>query len=115
MVTTTDTMPPVRAAHMDSIRLLCERYRIRALFVFGSAVHGTFDPDTSNLGFLVDLGEYGDDIADRYFGLKEGLERLFGRSVDLITVRSKGYPAFLSEIEATKLPIYAAQIAMSLG
>lgn len=101
-------MPPIIASHLDELQAICRRYGVQRLDVFGSAAHGTFDLDTSDLDFLVDLGEYGDDLADRYFGLKEDLEWLFRRSVDLITVRSKGHPAFLSEVEATKLAIYAA-------
>lgn len=101
-------MPPIIASHLDEIRTICRRHGVQRLDVFGSAVHGTFEPDTSDLDFLVDLGGYSDDLADRYFDLKDALENLFGCSVDLITVRAKGHPAFRSEVEATKLPIYAA-------
>lgn len=107
-MTTTATLPPELTDHLDGIRTLCERFRIQALYIFGSAVHGTFDPAISDLDFMVDLGEYGTDVAARYFDLLWALEALLEREVDLITVRSRGDTAFLAEAEATRVEVYAA-------
>lgn len=101
-------MPPIITSHMDEIRAICQRYGVETLYVFGSAANGTFDPATSDLDFMVDLGAYGNDVAARYFDLYEALQTLFEREIDLITVRSRGDSNFLAEVEATRSEIYAA-------
>ena len=72
---------------MPAIAEACRRHRVVRLDVFGSAARGTnFDPLESDADFVVDLGEdYG---LDEYLGLKADLERMLGRSVDLVTRRS---------------------------
>lgn len=92
----------------DAIVDLCERYGIRRLALFGSAAKGMFDPATSDLDFIVDLGEYDPGVARRYLGLIVALEQLFGRHVDVVTVRSIQSPAFRDEVKATSRVIYDA-------
>ncbi len=105
---TTSILPSELTDHLDEVRRLCERYAIKELYIFGSAVQGTFNPATSDFDFMVDLGEYGTDVAARYFDLLWALEALLEREVDLITVRSRGDTAFLAEAEATRVAVYAA-------
>ncbi len=67
------------------IALLCRRYGVRRLEVFGSAARGAdFDPASSDADFLVDF-EPGSDMSPlkQFFGLAEDLQALLGRSVDL--------------------------------
>lgn len=90
----------------DEIAALCRTYRIRALWVFGSAVTDAFDPETSDLDFLVDLGAYDDDVARRYVGLANGLEALLGRDVDLVSVGGLTKPRFREAVERTRVLIY---------
>ncbi len=101
-------LPEELTSHLDGIQALCERYRMRTLYVFGSAVHGTFDPATSDLDFLVDLGEYDAGVLGRFLDFQDELARLLGRDIDLITVGSTGHRRFLNEVHATKVSIYAA-------
>jgi predicted nucleotidyltransferase len=64
---------------------LCRRYGVARLSVFGSAANDRFDPDTSDLDFLVSFMALPPGRrADAYFGLLEGLEDLFGREIDLV-------------------------------
>lgn len=95
----------------DEIAALCREYGVRALWVFGSATTDRFDPATSDIDFLVDLGEYEVAIARRYSGLLHALEAALGRSVDLITVRSTMNPYFREELEETKVLVYGARKA----
>ena len=87
---------------------LCDRYRVERLYLFGSAASGRFDAQSSDLDFLVSFvdreptGEY----ADRYLDFADGLERLFGRRVDLVTEQSIRNPYFRRELEATRQLIY---------
>jgi len=73
---------------IDSNRLteLCEEYGVERLEVFGSFVHGHTTPD-SDLDVLVTfLPDAGTGL--RIVSLQQALERLCGRSVDLLTRRS---------------------------
>ena len=72
--------------HRAEIALLCHRYSVRQLRVFGSAARGSdFDPDRSDADFLVDFARNGDlPPLQQYLGFAEALERLLGRPVDLV-------------------------------
>ena len=91
-----------------ALAVLCQKYRVRRLYLFGSAVLGHFDAGRSDLDFLVSFfdrqptGEY----ADRYLGLAEGLEQLFHRPVDLVTEESIRNPYFRREVESTRQLVY---------
>jgi len=71
-------------------------------------VRDDFDSAQSYFDFLVEFlplqpGEY----ADSYFGLLEGLEKLFGRDVDLAMTSAVKNPYFLENIESSRVPVYA--------
>lgn len=92
----------------DAIASLCRRFRVRRLSVFGSAAVGPFDPDRSDVDFLVEFEEGADDLFDAYFGLKEGLERLLERPVDLVMSKSLENPHFAASVERSRRELYAA-------
>ena len=91
------------------LKLLCERFRVKRLELFGSATRADFDVETSDVDFLVEFlplqpGEY----ADAYFGLLEGLQDLFDRRVDLLMPGAVKNPYFLEAINKTRRVLYAA-------
>ena len=93
----------------EQIAQLCRQYHVRRLALFGSALGRDFDPEQSDVDFLVEFeplpaGTY----ADTYFGLLLALERLFGRKVDLVEPESVRNPYFRQEIAATQETLYAA-------
>ncbi len=90
----------------DAIVALCRQYGVQRLAVFGSAVKGTFDPATSDLDFVVDLGGYERGVARRYLGLIVALQALLGRDVDVVTIHPGTSDIFRSEIERTAVTIY---------
>ena len=93
----------------EAVAAQCRRFGVRRLELFGSAVKGTFDPETSDLDFLVVFETEGPrGAADRYFGLKEGLEGVFGRKVDLVELAAIRNPYFLRGIEGARRVLYAA-------
>lgn len=102
------SLPPILTDRLVEIAAICRKYGVRQLYVFGSAVHGTFDPDTSDLDFMVDLGEYEPTIALRYSRFYSALHDLFERDIDLITARSSGSDRFLRAVIASRELIYAA-------
>ncbi len=67
------------------IAALCRRYHVRQLEVFGSAARGVdFDPASSDADFLVEFGPDADPGLKGYLEMKEALEDVLGREVDLI-------------------------------
>ena len=102
-------MHPLVAAKRPEIEALCRRHHVRRLELFGSGAGVSFDPDRSDLDFLVTFGEPAPgEYADEYFGLLEGLEALFGRPVDLVPARQFANPYFRQAVDATRTPVYAA-------
>jgi len=87
---------------------LCRGFRVKRLYLFGSAARERFDSRPNDLDFLVTMedrqptGSY----ADRILGLADALEQLFGRPVDLITEESIRNPYFRGEVEATRQLVY---------
>lgn len=94
--------------HREEVAALCRATGAKRLDAFGSAVRDDFDPATSDLDFLVEF----DDVpparyAEAYFSLKEGLEKLFGRPVDLVTDSNLANPYFRDRITGESWNVYA--------
>lgn len=88
---------------------LCRRFQVRRLELFGSAAGTGFDSDRSDLDFLVEFDHTNwVGAADRYFGVREGLEDLFKRRIDLVELPAIHNPYFLRGIEASRTLLYAA-------
>jgi predicted nucleotidyltransferase len=67
------------------VTALCEKYGVKRLDLFGSAAGDGFDPEASDLDFVVSFERRDPpELFDRYFGLEEDLEALFGRGVDVV-------------------------------
>lgn len=94
---------------MEAIIDLCERHQVKAISLFGSAAQDTMTPE-SDIDFLVQFSEDIDvlDYADNYFSFLEGLERITGRKVDLVSVKSLKNPVLKEEINRSKIDLYAA-------
>ncbi len=93
------------------IPALCRRFGVRRLDVFGSAASGQFDPARSDLDFVVEFDGETAHLFDRYFGLKEALEALYGRPVDLVSEGASANPYFIESLERTRRRVYESQDA----
>jgi uncharacterized protein len=94
--------------YREEVAALCQRAGARQLDAFGSAVRDDFDPETSDIDLLVEFDSLPPArYADAYFALKEGLEALFGRSVDLVTLSSLDNPYFRDRVIAERRTLYA--------
>jgi predicted nucleotidyltransferase len=95
----------------DEISAVCREHRIRTLWLFGSATSESWAPESSDLDFLVDLGEYSSDYAHRFFSLRRALVDLFRRKVDLLSIGGFGRDDdwFRHEVESTKVIVYDAR------
>jgi len=100
-------MTNVIEQHRNEVAALCRRVGARRLDVFGSAARADFDPAASDLDFLVEFDEIPPArYADAYFTLKENLESLFGRTVDLVTESSLENPYFRDRVLAERQVVY---------
>lgn len=96
-------------AHRKEIAVLCKQHGIVRLEVFGSAATGRFDPTTSDLDFVVDLGGYEPGVARRFFDFAEALEKLLGRDVDLITEAQIRNPYFRQSVNEARELVYESR------
>jgi hypothetical protein len=51
------------------------------------------------------------DMFERYFGLKESFEALFGRPVDLVMAGAMRNPYFIESANRSRRPVYASALA----
>jgi uncharacterized protein len=99
---------PLIEQHRSEVESLCRKYRVSRLDLFGSAARGDFDPEKSDLDFLVqfeDLGWKGS--FKRYMGLKLDLEDLFGLEVDLVEPGAMTNPHFAEVANRNRALVYA--------
>jgi predicted nucleotidyltransferase len=96
-------------AKREEIAELCRKHHVRRLSVFGSAARDDFDPETSDVDVLVAFDTEANPIyAKNYYSLRDNLEGLFHREVDLVgdgVIRNRYR---LQSIEADKVELYAA-------
>ena len=79
---------------LPQLRVLCAKYRVRELSLFGSAVRSDFNSQ-SDLDFLVEFLPNAGIGLFEFAGMEQDLEDLFGRKVDLIT--KKGLKPLLKD------------------
>ena len=102
-------MIPELSQRRTEIERLCIRLSVRRLELFGSAVIAEELPAESDLDFLVEFGSLPPGTyADTYFALRECLEQLFGRPVDLVVASAIKNPFFRESVARTKALLYAA-------
>jgi len=93
---------------MSELKVICRKFDVKELFVFGSITNGHFTSE-SDIDFLVSFEDMPPEIyADKYFDLQYALEDLFKRKIDLITVNSLSNPYLMKSINENKELIYAA-------
>ncbi len=102
-------MIDVLASRQAEIEALCEKYSVRRLALFGSAAKGTWSEGSSDLDFLVDIGDYDDRVGRRFIGFLAGLDRLFGDNVDVVSDASVRSEEFRTELERTAVALFERQ------
>ncbi len=99
-------MQPLLKNRQPELRVLCRRFGVSRLEVFGSAATESFDPDSSDLDFIVDFEDRSPGYADRYLAFAEALEELYDCEVDLVTERSLSNPFFKDSVDKTRTVLY---------
>lgn len=95
--------------NIEKIKKLCIQYRVQFLAAFGSVTRDDFNAN-SDIDFVVDFIET-DPIkySDLYFELKEKLEKLLKKQIDLVENRAIKNPFFKEELNQTKIMLYGTQ------
>jgi len=88
------------------IENICRKLPVKRLGVFGSALTQKFSQN-SDIDILVVFDSDEDiDFFSNYFDLKEQLEKIFNREVDLVVDRPFINPIFRESVEKTRTVIY---------
>ncbi|WP_374446946.1 nucleotidyltransferase family protein [Stella sp.] len=88
---------------------LCRRFHVRRLDLFGSAARRVdFDPERSDIDLLVDYEPGHTPGLNEYFDLRDALQRVYGRKVDLVMTSAIRNPYVRSSIERHRRRLYAA-------
>jgi predicted nucleotidyltransferase len=98
------------SSHREELGELCRRFHVRRLDLFGSATSDDFDAVRSDLDFLVEFDPQAPEALSlkTFFGLKEALEALFGRSVDLVEPSAIRNPYFKESVERSRESLFEA-------
>lgn len=100
-------MHPLIEQNREMIATLCRQYGVKRLEVFGSIVRDDFDPVHSDVDLVAEFEPpAGGDLVGQYFDLKERLEQLFHRKVDLVELKAVRNTRMRQYIEATRVPLY---------
>ena len=88
------------------IQAICSDLSLKRLDIVGSATRADFD-SASDVDVLVTFS--GDErLLDRYFDLKERLEAIFKRPVDVIEERALKNPYLRTSLEKDRILIYGS-------
>ncbi len=94
--------------NLQRIATLCRSHKVKSLAVFGSILTDRFN-DHSDVDLLVDFEPVDPDKFDyvsNYFNLRDALEGLFNRKVDLIEEKGLRNKYFIANVNRTKQLIY---------
>lgn len=94
--------------NIDNIIALCKKYRVKAMYVFGSILTPRFNAQ-SDVDLAVSFDKERitlDEYADNFFGLQFELERLLKREIDLVCYDAIKNPVFRREMDETKHKLY---------
>jgi len=92
--------------YKSDIEHICRELCLQRLDLIGSAIRADFSDD-SDIDVLVTF-EGDENLFDRYFSLKEKLEKIFKRKVDVIEERAVKNPFFRRMVHRDRVKLYGA-------
>lgn len=101
-------MHPLIENNREAINDLCRLHGVGRLEAFGSILREDFDTGRSDVDILVEFDPSVAASFTNFLNLKESLEALFRRSVDLVELRAIRNRRLRHYIEQSKSPIYDA-------
>jgi uncharacterized protein len=91
--------------HRAIVAQVCRELAVERLDLFGSAVRGELGPD-SDIDAVARFDRRPGHMFSRYFDLKERLERIFNRPVDLLLDDAIQNPYLRKSIETSRVNLY---------
>ena len=101
-----DALPQIVTEHLVEVRALCEKYSVRKLTIFGSAVKGTFDPEKSDIDLLVEFEEDAALSFASLFGFENAVAELVGIDVDVVINAKFRNPYFQEAVDESRELVY---------
>ena len=101
-------MHPLIENSREAIATLCRLHGVTRLEAFGSILREDFDLRASDVDILVEFDPSVANSFSNFLSLKESLEVLFRRSVDLLELRAVRNRRLRHYIEQSRRPIYDA-------
>ena len=93
--------------YRSRVEALCRSLSVKRLDFVGSATRVDFRSESSDIDVLIEFdGDH--SLFDRYFALKFGLERIFGRKVDVIQGGAVKNPYLRESLDQDRMAIYEA-------
>ena len=86
---------------------ICRALAIKRVELIGSAARDDFCHESSDVDVLVEF-DGTDDLFHRYFELKQRLESLFGRKVDVVQAGAVKNPYIRQTMERDRILVYGA-------
>lgn len=88
------------------IEQVCRNLPVKRLGLFGSVLRGDFSLNSDIDVLVVFDSDENIDLFDKYFELKENLEDIFKRNVDLVVDKKFKNPVLRESINRTRTIIY---------
>jgi|SRR5690554_3379856 len=96
-------------SNIENLNAVCLKHNVSELYAFGSAVSNAFHENSDiDLAVLFKDSLSPLEHGDAFFGLKDDLEDLFKKPIDLVSYRALKNPIFKNELDKTKVSLYAA-------
>ena len=102
-------LPKILQNKLSDIQALCQKHKIKKLWVFGSVLRDDFRKD-SDIDFLHEWDEENitdEEYLENYYGFIDALKQILGRKIDFVHYPSMKNPYFIKDVEATKVLLYA--------
>lgn len=100
-------MHPILTHHLPALKRVFQENSVKRAYAFGSVCTDAFRED-SDVDILIDFEENLDPITygENYFKVVAEMEKILGRTVDLVTARTLRNPYFIKVMNQTKTLIY---------
>jgi uncharacterized protein len=103
-------IPALTAAQQKELEMICRRYGVTQLEIFGSAIRADFDQNRSDIDLIVRFrDEQSKGLFERYWGLAEELGKFFDRPIELLTERMIRNPYFRAAVDAERQTLYTSE------
>ncbi len=109
-------LPKIIEQNFEQLINVCHRYGVKRMYAFGSVITDRFDPEKSDLDFVIEMEQMPPLIrGEKLIALWEALEDLFAKKIDLITEQPIKNPYLRANVNRTKRLIYDRKSKKVLG